>query len=1017
MENRARVALSAHDEDAEVTQPAAGDPSWNRIKEIFQSVIEQSPPDRHGFLDDVCGDDPALHREVASLLAAHDEAGRFAERPAIESLAESTRAAGEYHILSPLGAGGMGEVYRARDLTLGRDVAIKILPPTFAGDLERLARFDREAHVLASLNHPNICAIYGLTDIDGTPGLVLELVEGPTLAERIASATAGRRRIGAHSADGPLQRGLRVSESLSIARDIARALEAAHDKGIIHRDLKPANVKITPEGVVKVLDFGLAKASAEGGTGRDLADASNVDAAGSQSHAPFGTAAYMSPEQARGEHVDKRTDIWSFGSVLYEMLTGRRAVKGSTVSETMAAVLEGDPDWTALPATTPPEIQRLLRRCLEKDVERRLKDIGDARLDIEDALTASGRASALSPTASVAATGSRRAWQWLAIAAIALGAAIPLIWWWGSTPSNALVGLRRVSAEFGTDAALVIFQLGQGPAVVVSPDGEMLAFVAQPGDGTRRQLYVRRLDALKAAPMSGTDGALNPFFSPDSRWIAFFADGKLKRVPASGGGVETICAVVSNRGGAWAPNGTIAFAPDRSGVPLWQVPSAGGEAKQLTTLAQGETTQRWPQFLRNGAAVLFTGHSRAQDFEDANVVVQTLPNGARKVLVQNAYFGRYLASGHLTYMHNGTLFAAPFDVDRLELTGPAVRALEGVTVNAPVGAADVGISDGGTLAYLPGPRKDNLDWPLDWMDRNGNTTPLRRTSGRWLNPRFAPDGRRVAFSLFDGIQDDLWIYEWSTDALTRLTFDAGDEHLPVWTPDGRRIAFTSSRSDGVRNLFWRRVDGSGDIQRLTQSTRIQTLGSWHPTERILAFSELYRETSIEALIMLRLEGDEASGWQPTAPTLFLEGGRQPMFSPDGRWLAYTSSTDSPSAPEVYVRPFSGPGGPWQISTGGGTDPLWSPTKQEIFYATPDHRVMAASYSVIGESFRAEKPHLLSGVRFQPRAAGRHLDIHPDGTRFVLAKPRPPETEADRKHISLIFNFFDELRRIAPPDKK
>jgi serine/threonine-protein kinase len=391
-------------------------------------------------------------------------------------------------------------------------------------------------------------------------------------------------------------------------------------------------------------------------------------------------------------------------------------------------------------------------------------------------------------------------------AGIGLGIAALLIWW--RPPPPAPRAERQVSVELGTDALLVRFQLGQGTAAVLSPDGATLAFVAQPGEGAARQLYVRRLDVLKAVPLSGTDGALNPFFSPDSRWIAFFAEGKLKKILATGGGAVTICAVDTNRGGAWGPNGTIAFSPGRSGAPLWQVSSSGGEPKPLTALAAGETTQRWPQFLRDGNAVMFTGNRRAQGFEDANVVVQTLPNGPRKELVRGAYFGRYLPSGHLVYVRDGTLFAAPFDLARLELIGPAVPALEGATVNAPVGAAEIAISDRGTVAYLAAPLQVNyMDAPLDWMDRNGRTTSLRSTPARWLSPRFAPDGRRLAFSLFGDQQNDLWVYDWSADQLNRLTFDPADEGVPVWTPDGRRIVFFSNRGDMAANLFWQRVDG------------------------------------------------------------------------------------------------------------------------------------------------------------------------------------------------------------------
>ena len=813
------------------------DASWNRIKELFQAVIERPQSDRKAFLEDACGNDRALQREVESLLAAHAEAGSFAERPAMDVLDESTRAPGAYHLLSLLGAGGMGEVYRARDMTLGRDVAIKILPPIFVVDPDRLARFDREARLLASLSHPNICAIHGIADINGTPGLVLELVEGHTLAERIGSAAAGRRRRSASTAEGDAQKGIGVSEALTIARDIARALEAAHERGIIHRDLKPTNIKITPDGVVKVLDFGLAKASAESTSERDLAPASSSGTDASSNGVLLGTAAYMSPEQARGEPLATQTDIWSFGCVLYEMLTGRRAAKGATVSDTIAAVLDSEPDWTLVPATTPPIIQRLLRRCLEKDLKRRLKDIGDARLDIEDALMLTSDSSASPVSVGLSATTSRQAWPWLLTATMVLAAVILFVWLRSGTgvpPPE----LRSVSAEFGTDASLVTFQYGQGSAVILSPNGAVLAFIAQRSAGQARQVYVRPLDQLRAAPLAGTDGAINPFFSPDSQWIAFFADGKLKKIPAIGGGAVTICSVLNNRGGAWGEDGRIVFSPDRAAASLWQVSSSGGQPEPLIALGDGETTQRWPQMLRGGKAVLFTGNNRPDGFEDANVVVQSLPNGPRKILVRGAYFGRYLPSGHLVYVNNATLFAAPFDLERLELTGPAIPALQGATVNMPVGAAEIAVSDTGTIAYLPAPRDANyLAARIDWMNRDGESTPLRATPARWLNPRFAPDGHRLAFAVYDGAQDDVWTYDWSRDALSRLTFDSASDAAPVWTPDASRIVFSSTRHSRYPNLYWQRVDATGEIQRLTDTDRRQVAGSWDPSGTILAFTE------------------------------------------------------------------------------------------------------------------------------------------------------------------------------------
>jgi serine/threonine-protein kinase len=906
----------------------------------------------------------------------------------------------------------MGEVYRARDMKLDREVALKVLPEGFVADPERVARFHREAQLLASLNHPNVAAIHGLEESDGVRALVLELVDGPTLADRIAQGQ------------------IPLDEALPIARQIAEALEAAHEKGVIHRDLKPANIKVTSDGKVKVLDFGLAKmleaggAGEAGGTGKARGDGAKGFSPANLSNSPtlslqatmggiiLGTAAYMSPEQASGKPADKRADIWAFGVVLWEMLTGKTLFEGETISHTLAFVITKEPDWNALPARTPPSILRLLRRCLEKDRRRRLPDIGSAQLEIDDALTVgSVDARAASGATASSSPGWRPALPWVVIvaAAVALAAAVVK---WSPWRKNVAPSAVRLSTEIGADASLEVAG-APGSNLALSPNGELLAFVAQKTSGGAAQLHIRRLEQLQATALSGTENARDPFFSPDGQWVAFFADGKLKKTSVAGGAAVTLCEAPNGRGGTWAEDGTIAFTPNSNpGEGLRRVSSAGGKVESLTKLGQDESLHRWPQMLKGGKAVLFSAAANPGNFDDAYIVVQTLPEGARKIIQRGAYFGRYLPSGHLVYMHSGTLFAAPFDLDRMELTGQPVPVVEGVASSVGTGGAQFAVSANGTMVFLPG-RDASSDVPIVWMDREGATTPLRSSIAAWSNPHFAPDGSRLAMDTVTTGGLDVWTYEWSRDTLTRLTFDPGTDVKPVWTPDGRRIVFSSSRGGTpAANLFWQRADGTGDVQRLTDSTSNQFAGSWHPSGKFLAFMEQNPQNGPDIMV-LPMEGDEASGWKPGKPTVFLSSSFsefEPMFSPDGRWLAYHSNESGRN--EVYVRPFPGPGGKWQISTDGGVYATWSHVRPELFFGGANQQIMVASYRVEGDSFRADKPRAWSQGRYVIRPRFRSFDMHPDGNRFAMAVP---ETQMGQKRdkVVFIFNFFDELRRLAP----
>jgi serine/threonine-protein kinase len=601
-------------------------------------------------------------------------------------------------------------------------------------------------------------------------------------------------------------------------------------------------------------------------------------------------------------------------------------------------------------------------------------------------------------------------------AALGLGLVLVLMRWapWrGVAPIAPL----HLSVELGSDVSLSSSAVGA--AAIVSPDGAVVAFVAQK-EGGRPQLYVRRLNQLQATPLSGTEEADGPFFSPDGQWIAFFASGKLKKISVTGGLPVTVCDdAPSGRGGAWAEDGTIVFSPfEGRGVRLMRVPSSGGKAEPVTSLAEGEITQRWPQVLPGGKAVLYTSSVSPGDFSEANLVVQSLAGGERKVVQRGGHHGRYVPSGHLVYMHGGKLMAVRFDLDRLESLGAPVPALEGIASNADTGGAQFAVSASGTLVYLPG-RSTSSGALIHWMDRTGKTSPLRTTLVNWSNLQFAPDGRRLAMQIAGPGPSDIWLFEWEREGLTQLTADPAFDSKPVWSPAGGAIGFASGRADkSTLNLYWQRADGTGDAQRLTASTNEQRPASWHRSGSYLAFEERNPTTGWD-LMILPMEGDDQRGWSPGTPTVFLNTSfaeREPMFSPDGRWVAYQSNESG--RPEVYVRPFPGPGRQSKISTDGGTYPTWSRTKPELFYGASG-QIMVAPFVVKDDAFHAEKPRPWSDGRYVDRAGNRGFDLHKDGERFAIAfLPVPPvPTGARQDKVVFIFNFFDELRRIAPSTKK
>ena len=883
-----------------------------------------------------------------------------------------------YRIVSKLGEGGMGAVYRATDTKLNRDVAIKVIPEIFAADPDRLARFTREAQVLASLNHPNIAAIYGVEE----RALVLELVEGPTLAERIEQCPI------------PLE------DALPIARQIAEALEYAHERGIVHRDLKPANLKVTPEGRVKVLDFGLAKALASEIAPSDAASSPTLTMRSTVIGMIMGTAAYMSPEQAKGKPVDRRADIWAFGVVLMEMLTGRTMHLGESVTETLASVIRDAPDFSRLPAGTPTSIRRLLKRCLDKDPQRRLRDIGEARVAIDDA--GSEEAPAAAPVAAAAPV--RRGLPvWAVAAPLTLAIAVlGGLLWRATRPVER--PLLRFSADLGPDAVA-----GTRTTAAISRDGSRLAYPVRTADGTQ-MLATRLMDQSKPTILSGTENAQDPFFSPDGQWIGFFADGHLKKVSIQGGAPNTLCDVINLRGADWGEDGNILFGAAAYG--LSRVSESGGAApRSLSKPERGEISHRWPQILPGGEAILFTGHGAATGFDDASIEVLSLKTGQTRIVQRGGYFGRYLPSGHLVFIHQGTLFAVPFDLSRYETRGMPAPVLDDIAGNPSTGGGQLDFSRTGTLVYLSGKSSTDIG-ALFLLNAAGKKEPL--LSGMNIRtPRFSPDGKRLAFTS----GGDLAVYDLARGTTTRVAVSQGLPNVyPVWTPDGNHIAYAQS----VAGIAWVRSDGSGQPQLIyATKTGSADPGSFTPDGRSLAFHQAGVDTNRD-LWILPLDTTDPDHPKAGSPELFLATKGidiDPAFSPDGRWLAYASNESGSF--QIFVRPFpegAKGGGQAQISTTPGRVPVWSRTAKEIFYVGTDGHIMVVPYTVNGRSFEPGKPRQWTESQIlYPSLRYPTYDLVPDGKRFVVL-PVAEGSQGGEKanlHMTFLLNFFDELKRKVP----
>ena len=901
-------------------------------------------------------------------------------------LAAGTRV-GSYEVISLLGAGGMGEVYRARDPRLQRDVALKILPEHLTGDPERLARFQREAQVLAALAHANIAHIYAIEETPaiagGTRALVLELVDGPTLADRIA------------------QGAVPVDEAIAIAKQIAEALDAAHEQGIVHRDLKPANIKLREDGTVKVLDFGLAK------LGGDTADGSSfggslsptLSVAFTGAGTILGTAAYMAPEQARGKRVDKRADVWGFGCVLFEMLAGVKAFDGTDATEMIAAVVRGEPAWAALPKDTPPAVIGLLRRCLQKDPRQRLRDIGDARYELEHANAPVATQAAASP----ARPSRRQMVAWVAAAVVlALGVGVGA---WLLKPEPELA-VRQFEIPL---AAPHQFSFLGRHIVAISRQGH-IAYAAN------NQIYLRRRDELVATPVTGAAGSVvnaprNPFFSPDGEWIGFWADNQLQKVATTGGAAVPLTRANNPWGVSWGDDGTILYGQGPDGI--YRVSETGGTGEQIIKVKTPESAHG-PQLLPDGRTVLFTLAPQQQSWNQAKIVAQSLDSGARTDVLNGGTDARYFPTGHLVYALNGTLLAVPFDASHLKVTGGVVSLVENVAqtnVNQ-TGAAQFSLAPDGTLVYVPASSTlpGGANRTLVWLDRQGRETALKVPLRAYRYLEISHDGTRVAFDSQDENRD-LFILNLATGVTTPITFDQTVEQFVLWTPNDERVIYASAVA-GTPNVHWRAANGSGQPERLTTSLNPQLPQAVTPDGSQLIFVEITPGRA-DDLMIVPLTGERRP--RELIATAFRE--RNAAISPNGRWLAWESNKSNRD--EIWVTPFpvSATNGEWKVSVQGGTRPIWVSNSELAFVEAGDTggaRLVSVAVRESNNALQADLPvKILDNIdRYTPFPTGRTFDISSDGRRILTVRtpPSPTEDGDTVPRMIVIQNWVEELKR-------
>ena len=893
-----------------------------------------------------------------------------------------------YEITSQLGKGGMGEVYQAQDTKLGRDVAIKVLPQEFAQDADRVARFQREAKLLASLNNPNIAAIHGLEEADGTHFLVLELVEGQTLAERIQGGTVD------------------VEGSLKLALQIAEALEAAHEKGVIHRDLKPANIKVTPDGKVKVLDFGLAKAYAGEQDQVSLSNSPTLSDMATQQGLILGTAAYMSPEQARGKPVDKRTDVWAFGCVLYEMITRQAAFQGEDVTEILAAVVKSSVNMDLLPANIHPRISEVLSRCLQKDQKKRYTGVGDVQYEIERVL---GDPSGVFVKASLIAKPRKKRRldvPWVAaIAILCFVIAGVAAWILKPTPPREPKPVVRFGYELPEGQ-----QFGEltERAFAISPDGSQLVYA------TNKGLYLHSMNEMDSTLLPGTGGSLQrPFFSPDGKWIGFFssADSRLKKISTSGGAPVTLAEVSIFGSFDWCADGNIRYGQIGSGIMA--VSADGGTPEQVIKSEENETIGH-VQILPDGDSVLLT---RANP-QPVMIMVQSLKSGKREELFEGTV-AKYLPNGIIIYENGGTLWAVRFDLNSLQVIGGPIPLIEGMLRTN--GAPQYTVSKSGILAYIPGTSSSFSERTLVWVDRAGKEEPLSAEPNDYRGLTISPDGKQVALAIIAGGNEDIYVWDIIHENMAQLTFHEADDCFPLWTPDGKRILFSSNRKD-TNGIYSKAADGTGEDE-LIVTLPDQILGptSWSADGKTLVLDMAKTASTLADVGTLSLEGDKTI--KPLLQSEYWEC--EPLISPNGKWIAYIVNEpgqDPFSQYEIYVRPFPNVNdGQWKVSTSGGESQRWSRDGRELFYWT-DYALMVAEVET-EPTFKREKPKVLLQrmqiITWNMGLYGTPWDISPDGRRFLMLKEAEMadegSTPAQPNKINIVLNWSEELKGRVPVD--